>query len=559
MIKINTNKNLLKKYSLDASIFTMRPSGVYIPANVNEVKEIVRNVNTFNKNTQKINRQTLTARAAGTCMSGGPLTENLLISFTEHMHWHSDIMESSKKYYIEVEPGLYHRDLEKYISKSNLMLASYPASKDLCALGGIINNNSGGEKTLKYGKTDKYLKEIEIVCSDGEKYNFYEHNGDDLDVLLNPNNDSYYAHIHREIYFLLKDNWDLIQKNKPTVTKNSAGYYLWNVYDPIERSLNLANLFCGSQGTLGLMTKAKIELVPMTKNSRMITLYLDSVSNIAQIVDEIKKYNPESLELYDDHTFKIAMRYLPSLIYKMFNTGRSNNILDFIKLIFSFWPEIKMILSGGVPKIIIIAEFTDTNKNKLESDIDNTYKLLQDFIKNNKLNIKVTLAKSAKEADKYWTFRRESFNLLRSKLTDMRTVPFIEDVVVHAHDFPLFMPEFERLLDRYKLIYTIAGHAGDGNLHVIPLMKLKDPKSIETIEALSDEVYTLVSRYGGSITGEHNDGLVHAPFLHYMYDKEMLNLFQKVKNILDPDNIFNPNKKIGVTWEYAKKYIDRSV
>ena len=184
---------------------------------------------------------------------------------------------------------------------------------------------------------------------------------------------------------------------------------------------------------------------------------------------------------------------------------------------------------------------------------------INNFIKINNIKAEASLAKSEEEAQKYWTFRRESFNLLRSKLTDMRTVPFIEDVVVHAHDFPLFMPEFERLLDRYKLIYTIAGHAGDGNLHVIPLMKLKDPKSIETIEALSDEVYTLVSRYGGSITGEHNDGLVHAPFLHYMYDKEMLNLFQKVKDILDPDNIFNPNKKIGVTWEYAKKYIDRSV
>ncbi len=558
---INTNKNKLEAYSRDASIFVMKPAGIITPHNTLEIEEIVKYVN--KNNTDPMNtRLTLTARAAGTCMSGGPLTENLVISFTEHMNSYSplplgkglgDGIEAMAgiKNYIEVEPGLYHRDLEKYINKHGLMFPSYPASKDLCAIGGIINNNSGGEKTLKYGKTEKYIREIDMVCADGNNYKFYKHQGDDLDHLLNINNEDYYAKLHRDVYNLLKSNWHIIERNKPKVSKNSAGYYLWNVYNPKERWLDLSALFCGAQGTLGLMTKAKIELLPMAKASRMITFYLEDIKGIADIVNELRKYNPESLELYDDHTFKIAMKYLPNMISKM-----SGNIF---KLAFSFWPEIKMILTGTIPKVIIIAEFTDAENETLENNIEKYHKNLQNFIKENNLKIKMTLAKSQKEADKYWLFRRESFNLLRSKLKDVRTAPFIEDVVVPTESFPSFMPRFEHILDKHKLLYTIAGHAGDGNLHVIPLMKLKEIHSIEKLKIISDEVYKLVGEYGGSVTGEHNDGMIHAPFLHYMYDDEMLELFQKVKNIFDPNNIFNPGKKVGVKWEQVTRFIDRGV
>ena len=577
ILNIDKNKYKLEKYSYDASIFRMTPSGILTPKNLEEIEEIVQYINKNNLEASKnsgIKKLTLTARAAGTCMSGGPLTENLIVSFTEHMQGRGEIefhsnKENKKniKYYIDIEPGLYHRDLEKYINKHGLMFPPYPASKDLCAMGGIINNNSGGEKTLKYGKTEKYLREIDMVCADGNNYKFYKQQGDDLDHLLNINNEDYYARIHRDVYNLLKSNWHIVERNKPKVSKNSAGYYLWNTYNPTERWLDLSALFCGAQGTLGLMTKAKIELVPITTHSRMITFYLENIKGIADIVNELRKYNPESLELYDDHTFKIAMKYLPNMISKM-----QGNIF---KLAISFWPEIKMILTGGIPKIVIMAEFTDTNTNRnstdinkktnninqetLENNIEKYYLNIQNFIKNNDLKINMTLAKSQKEADKYWLFRRESFNLLRSKLKGVRTAPFIEDVVVPAESFPSFMPRFEKILDKHKLLYTIAGHAGDGNLHVIPLMKLKDSNSVERLKIISDEVYQLVSEYGGSITGEHNDGMVHAPFLHYMYDEEMLELFQNIKNIFDPNNIFNPGKKVGVKWGNVARFIDRRI
>lgn len=171
--------------------------------------------------------------------------------------------------------------------------------------------------------------------------------------------------------------------------------------------------------------------------------------------------------------------------------------------------------------------------------------------------ISAHIVRTEREAKKYWVFRRESFNLLRSKLKDVRTVPFIEDVVVHSRDLATFLPKFEEILDAEGLVYTIAGHVGDGNIHVIPLMKLRDEKSIDQIKSISDKVYTLVQQYGGSLSGEHNDGLIRSPFLHYMYTDKMLDIFKQLKHAFDPMNIFNPNKKIDVTWDYAEKLIDR--
>jgi len=130
----------------------------------------------------------------------------------------------------------------------------------------------------------------------------------------------------------------------------------------------------------------------------------------------------------------------------------------------------------------------------------------------------------------------------------LRTAPFIEDVSVRGEDFKDFLEELLPILDKYKLYYTVAGHVGDGNIHIIPLMNLNDKKEKEKnlikIKECSFEVYSLVKKYKGSITGEHNDGLIRTVFLNQMYDKEMINLFEKVKDIFDEENIFNPGKKV---------------
>ena len=162
------------------------------------------------------------------------------------------------------------------------------------------------------------------------------------------------------------------------------------------------------------------------------------------------------------------------------------------------------------------------------------------------------------DSEKYWTIRRESFNLLRRHMTGRRTAPFVDDVIVPPPAMSDFLPKMRKILDDYKLLYTIAGHAGDGNFHIIPLMDMGDERNIKIIDEVSDKVYALVLSYGGSITAEHNDGIIRTPYLQKMFKPEIIALFRQTKNIFDPANIFNPGKKVGGTKEYMMKHIARS-
>ena len=154
--------------------------------------------------------------------------------------------------------------------------------------------------------------------------------------------------------------------------------------------------------------------------------------------------------------------------------------------------------------------------------------------------------------------RRESFNLLRSKVHDKHTAPFIDDMVVPPERLSEFLPRLRRIIKKYKLMATIAGHLGDGNFHVIPLMKIEDAKERAKLEPAMKEVNTLVIKYGGSVSGEHNDGLIRGPWLQQMYSPSVLGYMKELKALYDPYNIFNPRKKTDADWDYSFKHIRKN-
>jgi FAD/FMN-containing dehydrogenase len=216
-------------------------------------------------------------------------------------------------------------------------------------------------------------------------------------------------------------------------------------------------------------------------------------------------------------------------------------------------PEVWAILSGGMPKLVVMAEFCGDN----EEEIDVKLAQVQEHMK--KFNIHTHITKSRDEANQYWVVRRESFSLLRSKVTSKLAAAFIDDFCVRPEDLPEFLPKLTAILNKYDLVYTINGHPGDGNFHIIPLMKLDDPAQRSIIPKLSEEVYTLVLEYKGSITAEHNDGLIRSPYLEKMYGAEVVALFRQVKQIFDPLNILNPGKKVDSTMAYAMAHIKKMV
>jgi len=137
-----------------------------------------------------------------------------------------------------------------------------------------------------------------------------------------------------------------------------------------------------------------------------------------------------------------------------------------------------------------------------------------------------------------------------------RTAPFIEDIVVLPEKLPEFLPRLNKIMDQYSITYTIAGHIGNGNFHIYPIMDFTEPESKKILEELTEKVFTLVFEFGGSMSGEHNDGIIRTPYLKKMYGEKVYNLFVEIKNIFDPDNIFNPGKKVGGTWDYTMEHVD---
>ncbi len=533
--EISTDENTIKEYSRDASIFEIKPEVVIAPADVSDIQKIVTFVNTAKKTDPGIS---ITPRAAGSCMSGGSLNTSIILDFKKHFN---HLIELGSDYAI-AEPGMYYRDFEKETLAHDLLLPPFPASREICALGGMVGNNAAGEKTLTHGKIEDYVMELNVVLADGKEYIFKALDEKELKEKLALQ--TFEGEVYKKVDQLVKNNQALIDSAKPNVSKNSAGYYLWNVYDKEKKTFDLTKLFVGSQGTLGIVTKMKFRLVPPEKNSTMVVVFLKNLDNLVTIVQKILALKPETFESYDDYTLKLAIRFLPDLIKIL----KPKNML---KMGWQFLPEFWMTLTGGFPKLVLLAEFTGKTHEESYQKAQNAFNQIK------AMGVKTHLIKDEQEANKYWVIRRESFALLRKHVKNKHTAPFIDDIIVRPEFLPEFLPKLNKLIQKYKLTYTIAGHVGNGNFHIIPLMDFKDPNTARIIPKLSDEVYNLVLAYHGSITAEHNDGLIRSPYLKQMYGEKVFKLFEETKKIFDPKNIFNPGKKVGSSLEYAMQHIIR--
>ncbi|MHB1769976.1 MAG: FAD-binding oxidoreductase [Minisyncoccota bacterium] len=527
------------KMSRDTSLFMRMPELVVSPEDAADVSAIVKEIRAAADGGASV---ALAARSAGTDMSGGPLTTGVVVSFTEHMN---HVLEVGADYAV-TEPGVYYRDFEKATLEKGLILPSYPASREIAAMGGIIANNSGGERTLEYGKTEKYLEELNVVLSDGSECVFKALTPPEL--AKKKELKTLEGDIYRKMDALLTENAALIEEHKPKVSKNSAGYALWSVRDKETGTFNLAKLICGSQGTLALWTKAKLKLVKPKEHRAMLVIFLYDLGILPEIVKRILPENPESFESYDNHTFELAVKFLPEMLMQMGFAKAARLGVDFLA-------EAAMVATGGVPKMILMAEFAEDTIEEADR------KALAAKAALASLHVQTKIEKNEKESEKYWIVRRESFSLLRKNLHGLYASPFIDDFVVPPESYPEFLPKLDALLDEYKthFIYTIAGHIGNGNFHIIPLMDLSKEENRNVILELAPKVYELVISEGGTTTGEHNDGIIRTPYLPLLFGAEMVALFAETKEIFDPKNIFNPGKKVGGSFADIKRDMITSV
>ena len=500
-------------FSTDGGIFKVTPKLIIYPSGEKDVIETLR----FNHNlVPKKRALSITARGKGTDQGGASLSEGISLVFPAHMRK----MVEMKKDTVTVQPGMIFAHLESVLKSHGRFLPPYPASVDFCSIGGALANNSAGEKTLKYGPMRNYVAGLRVVLHNGDVIETYRLNKKELKQKKKQGDLE--GELYRSIDDLIENNRDLITKARPEVSKNSAGYDLWDIKGR-DGSFDLSQLFVGSQSTLGVITEASLYHVPYNKNTTLLVGYFDSVKKLQEAVVEIAPLNPSAQELVDDKVIEFVMEKQPSVI--------------------------EGLLPEQMPKVVLLVEFDDEKGKVQAKKSKQAQKILQKFsyemkVSNNKL-----------EQDKLWKIRRQAAAVIWMQQGPKKALPIIEDGIVPLDKFDEFVEKAYKLLDKYKVKDAVWGHAGNGHLHIQPFLDLSNIRDRHKIYALSDEFYKMVLSLGGSISGEHNDGIMRGSYLRQMYGGEMYDLFKQVKKMFDPYNLLNPRSKLGATKEYGQVHL----
>ncbi len=532
--RVRNDEQTLQEYSHDASMFELRPEIVVSPRDVSDVKKLVDY--TISNKTDE-NNLSLVVRSGGTCMSGGAIGQSIVMDFAEHFN----SIESVDPQTAVTQPGVFYRDFEKETLKHDALMPSYPASRDLCTVGGMVANNAGGEKSLEFGKTDQYVKELNVVLADGNEYTIKPLSKSELESKMAQGD--YEGDLYKQIYELIEANYETIQAARPKVSKDSTGYHLWDVWNRETGIFDLTKLFTGSQGTLGIITNIKFKLVPNPKHSGTLVVFLRKIDNLGELINKVLTHKPATFEGFDNYTLMLSFKLF-------FYFHRTLGWGGLIKLGFQLLPD-AFKLMRGIPKMVLLIEFNGDTPEEVKEKVHNMRLALAPFGHDALFEENETEAK----ARKYWIMRRESFNLLRKTVRDKHTAPFMDDLVVPPEVLPKFLPEIRSIINKYDLLATVAGHMGDGNFHIIPLMNIEKESEKAKLEPAMREINDLVLKYGGSLSGEHNDGMIRGPWLKDMYGEEVLGHFKKVKEIFDPNNIFNPHKKTDADWQFSMDHL----
>lgn len=527
--EVRDDADTLEAFSHDASLFELTPTVVVSPKDTEDIKSIVKHVT---EHTSIEDPLSVTVRSAGTDMSGGAINTSIILDMAAHF---TNIREVSGTE-ASLQPGVYYRDFDIETKKLGVMLPSYPASKDLCTVGGMVANNAGGEKSLQYGKTANYVSEIQVVLADGNEYTVRPLNKTEL--VRKMSQGDYEGNLYKSIFELVEKNYDLIKAAKPKVSKDSTGYHMWEVWDRETGIFDMTKLFVGSQGTLGVITDATVRLVDRPEHSGVLVCFMGDINPLGEVINTVLSHKPATFESFDDNTLWMSFKFFFSFIDKL-------GLRLWVKTAFQLIPDL-LALTRGIPKLVLMIEFTGANVAEVEEKIIAMEKDLKPY-----KMLYMERDETEEKANKFWLMRRESFNLLRQKVKDKHTAPFIDDLVIPPAKLPETWPQLRRIIKKYNLMATIAGHMGDGNFHIIPLMNIEKESERAKFKPAMTEVNELVLQAGGSLSGEHNDGMIRGPWLERMYGAEVYGLMKQVKSIFDPKNIFNPHKKTDANWDYS--------
>jgi len=490
-------------FSTDASVYQELPLAVAVPKDVGDLKKLIRFAGEH--------RVTLIPRTAGTSLAGQVVGHGIIVDVSKYFN--KIIEVNAQERWVRVQPGVIRDDLNAYLKSFGLMFGPETSTASRAMIGGMIGNNSSGLHSIVWGDTRKHLLAAQVLLDNGSEVCLETLDEATLFQKLKQNDRE--GAIYRGINTLLSDpkNREVIAKGYPkrSLTRRNTGYALDMLADT-DQPFNLCKLLAGSEGTLGIVTEAKLNLLPLpAKEIGLLCVHFYSLMESLQANLIALEHQPEASELVDKYILDFTKGH-PTYQYNRF----------FIE---------------GDPEALLMIEF---RAETLDDVIAKANDLKADLIAKG-LGYAYPLITGAK-TDLVWDVRKAGLGLIRNLPGDTQPVNLIEDCAVAPEDLPAYIQDVQQLLQKHGTKASYYAHAGAGELHVEPLINLKTPEGRRKFRAILAETALLVKRHNGSLSGEHGDGRLRGEFISTVLGKEVYALLHEVKELFDPNKVFNANK-----------------
>lgn len=498
------HQSVLRAYATDASVYEELPIAVCIPATKKDLRELIAFASVYGV--------TLIPRTAGTSLAGQVVGHGMIVDVSEHFN---QILEvNTEERWVRVQPGVIRDDLNAFLRPYGLMFGPETSTASRAMIGGMIGNNSSGLHSIVWGDTRTHLLDAHVLLDDTSEVVF--ENLDAAQLAEKVALTSREGEIYRQLTDLLaqEENAASIRQSYPkkSITRRNTGYALDLLLDSFPETLNLCDLLAGSEGTIGIITEARLNLIPLPPPEvGVLCIHCGSVLEAMHANIVALRHAPESSELVDKY------------------------ILDFTKGHPTY--QHNRFFIEGDPGALLMVEF----RGEALEDIQQQAKALQHALESDGLGYAYPFITGSQTA-LVWDVRKAGLGLIRNLPGDTQPVNLIEDCAVSPEDLPAYVTEIEEILRKYGLNASYYAHAGAGELHIEPLINLKTPEGKRVFRKVLAETAELVKKFNGSLSGEHGDGRLRGEFIPTVLGAEVYDLLKQVKAIFDRNQVFNKGK-----------------
>ncbi|HEY8401746.1 MAG TPA: FAD-linked oxidase C-terminal domain-containing protein, partial [Cytophagaceae bacterium] len=496
-------------YATDASVYRELPQAVARPKSVEDIKKLIKFANEH--------KTSLIPRTAGTSLAGQVVGKGIVVDVS--YHWNKILEVNQEEKWVRVQPGVNLDELNKHLAQYNLFFGPETSTSNRCMIGGMVGNNSCGSHSIIYGTTRDHTLELKTLLSDGSEVTFKPLTKQEFEEKCK--GDTLENKIYRHFKEILSDpaNQEEIRKEFPkrSIRRRNTGYAIDELletepFSEGKEKFNFCKLLAGSEGTLAFTTEIKLNLVPAPpKHEAVVAVHLNTIDEATRANLIALKYKPGAVELIDNIILECTKQ----------NIEQSKN---------RFFVQ-------GDPGALLVVEFARETREEIEE----LAKAMEAEMRGAGYGYHFPILFGA-DIKKVWALRKAGLGLLANVPGDPKAVACIEDTAVDVEDQPEFIREFREILKKYNMECVFYAHIGDGEIHLRPILDLKKQEDRDLFFTITDEVATLVKKYRGSLSGEHGDGRVRGEFIKKMIGEKNYNLIVDVKNVWDPNAIFNPGK-----------------